>query len=138
MKKLLLASVAIVALTGGSAGAADLSAPPPPYKAPPPVAVYSWTGPYWGVNVGYSWGRLKNEWTVNGLAAATASESQDLNGVIGGFQSGINWQVGQWVLGMEADLQASGQKGDTTYCLVSCALASVAMVVFSCVWMSSR
>ena len=127
MKKILLATVGtIAALTGGSAMAADLAAPPAPYKAPLPVAVYSWTGPYWGVNVGYSWGRLKNEWTVAGFGAGTASESQDVNGVIGGFQSGINWQVGWWLFGMEADLQGSGQKGDTTYCLVDCALASVA------------
>ena len=54
MKKLLLTSVALTALFGGSAFAADLR---PAYKAAPlPPPVYSWTGIYWGVNVGYSWG----------------------------------------------------------------------------------
>ena len=41
----------------------------------------------------------------------TASASRDVNGVIGGFQSGYNYQFGQWVWGFETDLQASGQKG---------------------------
>ena len=58
MKKLLLTSVALTALFGGSAFAADLR---PAYKAAPlPPPVYSWTGIYWGVNVGYSWGEAKN------------------------------------------------------------------------------
>jgi outer membrane immunogenic protein len=34
--------------------------------------------------------------------------------VIGGFQSGYNYQFGQWVWGFETDFQASGQKGGTT------------------------
>jgi outer membrane immunogenic protein len=46
MKKLLLTSVALTVLFGGSAFAADLR---PAYKAPPPPPppVYSWTGIYW-------------------------------------------------------------------------------------------
>src|SRR5260370_6168566 len=52
MKKLLLASIAGVALVAGApANAADLSARPA-YKAPPPVAApipyYNWTGFYIG------------------------------------------------------------------------------------------
>jgi outer membrane immunogenic protein len=44
MKKL-LASFALVALgVGGSALAADLPVKVPVLKAPPPVAVYDWTG----------------------------------------------------------------------------------------------
>ena len=41
----------------------------------------------------------------------TASASREVNGVIGGFQSGYNYQFGQWVWGFETDFQASGQKG---------------------------
>jgi outer membrane immunogenic protein len=44
----------------------------------------------------------------------TFSESQKVDGVVGGFQSGYNYQFGQWVLGFETDIQASGQKGGTT------------------------
>ncbi|HET7256597.1 MAG TPA: porin family protein, partial [Xanthobacteraceae bacterium] len=101
MKKFLLAGVALAALSG-SAVAADLARPA--YAPPPPM--YSWTGLYWGVNVGYSWGRDKNQWNLVGFG--TVSESQKMDGVIGGFQSGYNYQFGQWVLGLETDIQASG------------------------------
>jgi outer membrane immunogenic protein len=77
--------------------------------------MYSWTGLYWGVNVGYSWGRDKNTWTLAGVGSL--AESQKMDGVIGGFQSGYNYQFGQWVFGFETDIQASGQKGSTTYLL---------------------
>jgi outer membrane immunogenic protein len=100
-------------LFGGSALAADLRRPaytPPAPPAPPPV--YNWTGLYWGGNIGYSWGEAKRDFTVSGLG--TASGSQDIDGVIGGFQAGYNYQFGTWVWGFETDIQASGQKGDST------------------------
>src|SRR3981081_3649405 len=108
MKKFLLATSALVILAVGSASAADLRRPA--YQPPPPV--YSWTGLYWGGNIGYSWGRAKDEVTL--LGVGTFSESQKVDGVIGGFQSGYNYQFGQWVYGWETDIQASGQKGGST------------------------
>jgi len=111
MKKFLLTS-ALAVLSVGSAYAADLARPA--YTPPPPV--YTWTGLYWGVNIGYSWGQSKNDLTLQVAPGVfgTASASRDVNGVIGGFQSGYNYQFGQWVLGLETDIQASGQKGGTT------------------------
>ena len=118
MKRYFLATLATMALAGGSANAADLARPMPRVAPAPVAAVYKWTGPYWGVNVGYSWGRVKNEWTLTtGLGTFIATETQDIDGVIGGVQSGINWQWGIWVWGMEHDLQISGQKGDAAYCV---------------------
>jgi outer membrane immunogenic protein len=38
-----------------------------------------------------------------------------MNGAIGGVQIGGNWQTGNWVLGLEADIQASGQKGSKSF-----------------------
>jgi hypothetical protein len=39
--------------------------------------MYSWTGLYWGVNVGYSWGREKDDLTVAACGfAATLSDHQ--------------------------------------------------------------
>src|SRR5204863_514278 len=57
MKKLLLASTALVAL-GGQALAADLPVGMP-VKAPiaAPIPVFSWTGCYVGGHVGVGWGR---------------------------------------------------------------------------------
>jgi outer membrane immunogenic protein len=60
MKKLSLATTAFVVLAAASAGAADMSARPV-YAPPAPAPVYSWTGIYWGGNVGYSWGQSKND-----------------------------------------------------------------------------
>ena len=56
MKKLLLASVGVLALGVAAASAADLPRRMPT-KAPiyvPPA--WSWTGPYVGINGGYGWG----------------------------------------------------------------------------------
>jgi len=117
MKKLLLATTAFVVLAVGSASAADLR---PAYKAAPlPPPVYSWTGMYWGVNIGYSWGQNKDDLSATLLgASAVVSDHQNVNGVIGGFQSGYNYQFGQWVWGWETDFQVSGQKGSTVYGVV--------------------
>jgi outer membrane immunogenic protein len=117
-----------------TATAADLGAriwPPaePVYKAAPAMrAMYSWTGFYAGGNVGYSWGKAKTDVTVPGftidaattggatvpvdIPGAAFSESLKPSGWIGGGQIGWNSQVGNWVLGLEADWQASGQKDD--------------------------
>ena len=43
----------------------------------------------WGGNTGYSWGEAKRDFTVIGVG--TASGSQDIDGVIGGFQTGYNF-----------------------------------------------
>jgi len=100
----LLASIAVI----GSAAAADMPTKAPMYtKAPVIVPPYNWTGFYIGGNVGYSWGRQD----VSLLPGGT-TDSVRLDGVIGGGQLGYNWQFNQIVLGLEADIQASGQKGD--------------------------
>jgi outer membrane immunogenic protein len=114
MKKLLLASVAATALFGGSALAADIPRRPAYTPPTPPPPVYTWTGLYWGGNVGYSWGRAHNDANVGFV---NFSESEKIEGVIGGFQTGYNYQFGAWVWGFETDIQASDQKGDSTFLL---------------------
>src|SRR5436190_492361 len=50
MRKALLSGVAVAAIFGGCAMAADM---PPPYRAPPPQQqFYSWTGFYLGTHTG--------------------------------------------------------------------------------------
>jgi outer membrane immunogenic protein len=106
MKRFLLAATALVGLAAiGSANAADLA-----LKAPPPPAWYDWTGFYVGLNAGYSWGKSSTTYTVAGLAPF--STSQSMNGGLGGGQVGYNWQFNRnWLLGLEADIQGTGQKG---------------------------
>jgi outer membrane immunogenic protein len=128
MKKLLLASASVFALSAGAANAADLG-PRPVYKAPPPVAApvpFSWTGFYIGAHIGSGWGT--KEWddgkpnqtacshtsppgqicfaTGPGPIAAITqglvfNSSHTVNGFLGGGQIGFNYQVGWWVWGAE-------------------------------------
>src|SRR5207247_8518902 len=114
MKKLFLATTAFVVLAAASAGAADMYARPAPAytPAPAPAPLYTWTGLYWGANVGYSWGQSKFDATLTGVG--TLSRSTNLDGAIGGAQFGYNYQFGAWVLGLETDIQASGQSGTST------------------------
>jgi outer membrane immunogenic protein len=114
MKRLLLASVAGVALmVGAPADAADLGVRPT-YKAPPPVAapvpVFSWTGFYIGANVGYSWGKWAASSNQRLFAFESFSNEPDVDGWLGGLQAGYNFQSGQWVLGLEGDIQITGEK----------------------------
>ena len=113
MKKLLVACIAAAALYGAPALAADM-----PVKAPPlpPAPVYGWTGSYVGVNIGYSWGRSSSDYSAvsanNGFVPETTSDSANINEVIGGGQVGYNYQFSQsYLAGIEADIQASGERG---------------------------
>lgn len=80
-----------------------------------------WTGFYAGANIGYSWGSLDNSTTVApftepaitfSFPGGSSSTQVRPNGVIGGAQLGYNWRLApRWLAGIEADFQASGQKG---------------------------
>jgi opacity protein-like surface antigen len=89
----------------------------PLFKAAAP-APWSWSGPYIGANIGYSFGKSRTDAVFNdptvGALFATGS-SDNLNGGIGGFQGGFNWQWGNWVAGIEADIQISGQGATPAY-----------------------
>ena len=94
------------------ASAADM-----PVKARPvPVAVaYNWTGFYAGVNGGYAFGDSVGPITFNtsfGPTFTTTGSTFDAKGGFGGVQVGYNWQTGQIVLGIEADIQAAAIKSD--------------------------
>ncbi|MBN9451861.1 MAG: porin family protein [Bosea sp.] len=105
MKKYLLASVAALGLVAaGAASAADLPSRKGPVAAPvymPPV--FSWTGFYLGANAGYGWGNVNAGSVWNGRTVSIGNT----DGFVGGGQIGYNYQMGQFVLGLEADLQAA-------------------------------
>jgi outer membrane immunogenic protein len=118
MKRVLLASVGLVALAV-PASAADLRTrrpPPAPAVAPVVVApVFSWTGFYVGGHVG--WGRLEGDSTVAdavaGIPAGTVfGTSKD--GFLGGAQAGFNWQVSQLVFGIEGQISWTDLGRDVT------------------------
>jgi outer membrane immunogenic protein len=108
MKKILVSGVAaLAALSSGIAFAADLPSrrgvvsEPPIVRAP----VFTWTGFYAGVNGGYSFG---------GFTGTAAPLLRDPAGFTGGGQIGYNHQIGQFVIGVETDLQFSDVKGGGT------------------------
>jgi len=104
-------------IAGGVAASAKPRKPPPP---PPIAPVWNWTGFYTGVNLGYSWGSSTfNQAFLDSLTGAplfsTTGSINNINGIIGGGQAGYNWQSGNWVAGLEADIQASGERGSATF-----------------------
>ena len=108
----LIAAASIIAFTQ-VVSAADLPTKTPVYKAPIIAPVYNWTGFYVGLNIGGSWGHQGGA-LVDTVFGDIATSSANLDGVIGGGQIGYNWQVNQWVFGVEADFQGSGQRRDVT------------------------
>lgn len=99
MKKILLSGVAALGiLAAGAASAADLPSRKGPVVAPIYVPAFTWTGFYVGANAGYAWGNVN----ANGIANVG-----DLDGFTGGGQVGYNYQMGQFVLGAEADFQGA-------------------------------
>jgi outer membrane immunogenic protein len=116
------AIAASVAATTFGAQAADMPTKEPLYKVPV-AQVYDWTGPYLGINFGVSVGRSRTH--TNDPGAVLENETTYLSaiGAVGGGQVGYNWQVpgfflNNLVLGVEADIQASGQRGSA--CLANC------------------
>jgi outer membrane immunogenic protein len=114
MKKFLLSSVAVVGLASG-AFAADLpsrvAAPAPVFA---PVPIFTWTGFYAGVNAGYGWQDNEDNsffvpagtFVTAPLASGTVSFGDEGgDGFVGGAQIGYNYQMGTFVIGVEADLQ---------------------------------
>lgn len=121
MKQRLFLGAALGAIAAANpALAADLPVKAPVY-APP---VYTWTGCYIGGNVGYSWGRSSGDINTPDLINRAIippiptlfSISSDPQGVIGGAQVGCRRQVdNRWVLGIETDIQGSGQKASRSF-----------------------
>jgi outer membrane immunogenic protein len=120
MRKLLVAAAALAALVGSPALAADMAAPV--YKAPiPPAPVWSWTGFYIGVNAG--WKGINSAGMTsapndaatagfNGACITAGACPQNYgnasgNGFIGGGQIGYNWQIQNYLVGLETDFDGT-------------------------------
>jgi outer membrane immunogenic protein len=94
--------LAAVMLTSASAAseAADVSRGPTYLPTPPPIPfVYNWTGFYAGAHAGVGW-------------------SDGDSGFIGGGQVGFNYQINQWVLGVEGDIAGTTIKDSVSATVV--------------------
>jgi outer membrane immunogenic protein len=127
MKRLLIGISVAASLFATGALAADLPVKAPVYKAPPPV--FTWTGFYAGGNIGYSGGHADNSATIDrfltglplpGVLNGTNSASNAANGALGGGQIGYNWQITNWLVGLETDIQAQRLRGSSPITCVAC------------------
>ena len=98
MNRILLIG-ALALATSVSALAADLP-PPAPAPAPyiPPPAVLSWTGFYIGLNSGGGFG--SSTWST----PFGAVSRYQVDGLMTGGQIGGNYQIGEFVIGAEGDI----------------------------------
>ena len=100
MRISLLIGICAAALAAAPAVAADLPVKAPP--APAPVPVFSWTGFYIGANIGGAWSHSTVTDAVTG-----ATFNTDNSGFIGGGQFGFNYQVNNFVFGVEGDIDGT-------------------------------
>jgi outer membrane immunogenic protein len=126
VKRILIGLTAVASLLGASSALAADLAPRPYTKAPVIVDPgYNWTGFYVGLNGGYSWGRANTDMVPSPFATVFpltpfAPFRQDVNGGLAGGQAGYNWQVDRkWVVGLEGDVQWSGERSSRLLSFVS-------------------
>src|SRR6185369_10627572 len=99
MKKVLRATaIAVTLLTVPFAAlAADLPQRPGPAYVPVMAPMFSWTGGYFGGNIGGGWANT----AVSSNFGSVWDTSRTV--FIGGVQGGFNYQMGSLVLGVEGD-----------------------------------
>jgi opacity protein-like surface antigen len=103
----IIGAALLVAIIAGAARAADL-----PVKAPPPIAApWSWTGFYIGGNIG---GALEYSKLQDPFGPVSFGDKVTTSAFIGGGQVGGNYQIGNVVIGGEADLSWISSRGDVT------------------------
>jgi outer membrane immunogenic protein len=122
MKKVLVIST-LAALIVGPATAADLARPV--YRRPVAVfaPVYNWTGFYIGLNAGAAIGHASQDPAFSAPECDVAptcpqvigffSTGQSMNSTTftGGGQAGVNYQLGRFVVGAEADIEYMRLRG---------------------------
>jgi outer membrane immunogenic protein len=116
LKKASLIILSFVSLTG-AVSAADLSKRTPAPSYLKPASTFSWTGFYLGAHAGYSFSNNGNTTTVGtpafvglGSTLTPSSLNTKSNGFIGGAQAGYNFQAGNLVYGIEADISYIDRK----------------------------
>jgi outer membrane immunogenic protein len=111
MQRNLIASLAMLALAGTSAAsAADLSNPPIPptdFPAAAPIT-FDWTGAYLGLTAGYGFGKFPSNLGTVVAPGVVTNGLGNAGGFIGGGTVGYQMQFGQFVAGLEGELNYTG------------------------------
>jgi len=94
----------MVASASAVSDAADAVRGPAYRPPPPPIPLfYNWTGFYAGGHLGVGW---------------SGGDGDGSSGFIGGGQVGVNYQINQWVLGVEADISGTTIKDSVSATVV--------------------
>jgi outer membrane immunogenic protein len=115
-----------------TASAADVNARP--YASETFVVPgYNWSGVYIGGNIGYGWGRSSDSAGLSpgGPPVFTDTLRSTMNGIVGGGQIGYNSQMQNWLWGLEADFQGTGQSSSHSFtCPTGVCTAATALLPF--------
>ena len=100
MRKLLLCSVAALAIASVTSARVALAADPIDYSA------VDWSGFYVGGHLGYGAADI----SARPHEGETSDGNGDVtpDGIVGGMHAGYNWQMDSFVFGLEGDLSATG------------------------------
>jgi len=132
MQRILIVG-ALALATAAPAFAADLPPPVAPPRAPaafiPAPPPFSWTGFYVGLNAGGGFGT--SSWTT----PAGAVSSFSTNGGLAGGQIGGNYQIGQFVVGAEGDIDWQNVRGATAAGI--CAPAAIGGCAIASTWIAT-
>ncbi|MCP4781456.1 MAG: porin family protein [Hyphomicrobium sp.] len=96
------AAVVLAGALSGAAMADGYEYEPVGKSFAPPPEVWSWTGFYIGGHVGHSWVPVDGEW-VFGSPDNNHLSALDIDGTLGGVHLGYNYQIQQFVVGIEGD-----------------------------------
>jgi outer membrane immunogenic protein len=107
------AALSVLLTTSMAANAADVRTGPAPYAPPPPIYVpppFGWTGFYLGGNIGGAW---TNRDVSDTFLGANFNDEKNNGVFIAGVQLGYNWQVSNFVVGIEADFDGAENNNNT-------------------------
>jgi outer membrane immunogenic protein len=111
MKRIaLMAAAAMGVVFAHGAFAADMGVRAKPVYAPPAVVAPTWTGVYLGFNGGWGWTNSNNSnlaFTGAFGPFTVATSNNNANSPIFGGQAGFNYQTGNWVWGVEGDVDGA-------------------------------
>jgi outer membrane immunogenic protein len=112
-KSTYLLGAAVIVLTGGTAGAADMAVKSA-HVAPIVAPAFSWTGCYLGVHAGG--GATRSDFTEQFFNPSSNSNTRGWgNGGLAGGQIGCNYQTGVLVLGVEGEGYWSDMKANREF-----------------------
>jgi outer membrane immunogenic protein len=93
----------------------------------------SWNGLHVGINAGYAAARSPVSYDAVVFQPQGERFNLDPSGAIGGGQIGFDRQFARWVVGVETDIQASGQRSSAD-CVISCTTATNARLDQKVTW----